>query len=146
MPIHIILLYCTTLIILAEEYKLWSSLLCYFLHLPINFSLLEPNILFSTPICLWLLYITCGRSMEIQLISWNCNTEAFTKGNQSPTNSMEPNTSWEVNSHSPMQDSLLCSQEPATGFYHERNESSPYHSNFSMLSRPALGSTQPPIQ
>jgi hypothetical protein len=36
------------LIILGEEYKLWSSLLCSFLQSPVTPSLLGPNILLST--------------------------------------------------------------------------------------------------
>jgi hypothetical protein len=35
------------LIILGEEYKSWSSLLCNFLHSPVTSSLFGPNILFS---------------------------------------------------------------------------------------------------
>jgi hypothetical protein len=36
------------LIILSEEYKLWSSSLCSFLQLPVTSSLFSPNILLST--------------------------------------------------------------------------------------------------
>jgi hypothetical protein len=35
-------------IILWEEYKLWSSSLCNFLHPPVTSSLLGPNILLNT--------------------------------------------------------------------------------------------------
>jgi hypothetical protein len=48
MPIHVILLNLIILIILGEEYKLWTLTLCIFLHPPITSSLLHANILVST--------------------------------------------------------------------------------------------------
>jgi hypothetical protein len=43
-PAYLILLYMSILIILCEEYKSWSSLLCIFLHPAITSSLLAPNV------------------------------------------------------------------------------------------------------
>jgi hypothetical protein len=36
------------LIMLGEEYKLWSSSVCSFLHPPVTSSLFRPNILLNT--------------------------------------------------------------------------------------------------
>jgi hypothetical protein len=47
-PAHLILFDLINLIKFYEEYKLSSSILCNFLHLPIAFTFLRPNIPFST--------------------------------------------------------------------------------------------------